>query len=115
MENVIESGVRTRREGNGDGATGRGTEWRNLVADVEDLIKKVAHVKDADIAEMRAKVERTLAQAKTAASQGVTQVRDYARDASRVTDEYVHESPWTAIGIAAAVGVLIGFIASMRR
>lgn len=115
MENVIESGVRTRREGNGDGAIVRGSEWRNLVADVEDLIKKVANVKDADIAEMRAKVEHTLAKAKSAATEGVTNVREYARDATRATDQYVHESPWTAIGIAAAAGVLIGFIASTRR
>lgn len=121
MENVMETGqpgtgLRTRRTGNGgEGLSGRGSEWRNLVSDVEDLIKKVARVDDAEIAEMRAKVEETLARAKTAATSGVANVRGYARDASKATDEYVHESPWAAIGIAAAVGVVIGFIASARR
>jgi ElaB/YqjD/DUF883 family membrane-anchored ribosome-binding protein len=113
MEHAIEAGRRTRKADNG-GDQGR-TEWRNLVADVEDLIKKVARVDDADIAEMRAKVEKTLSRAKAAAGDSVANIRGYARDATRVTDEYVHESPWTAIGIAAAAGVLIGFIASTTR
>lgn len=116
MENVLEAGKRIRQvAGNGgEGATARGAEWRNLITDVEDLIKKVANVDDREIAEMRAKVEQTLEKAKSAATLGVDNVRGYARDASAATDEYVHESPWTAVGLAAAVGVLIGFIASRR-
>ena len=117
MESMAEAGMRTRRvEGNGgEAAALRGTEWRNLVADVEDLIKKVANVKDAEIAEIRSKVEHTLAQAKDAATQGVANIRGFTRDAQRATDEYVHESPWAAIGVAAAVGVLIGFLSATRR
>jgi ElaB/YqjD/DUF883 family membrane-anchored ribosome-binding protein len=116
MEKAIEAGVRTRRTGRNGGhdVTERATEWRNLVADVEDLIKKVANVDDAEIAEMRARVEQTLARAKGVAKEGVANVRGYAREATAVTDEYVHESPWQAIGIAAAVGVLVGFIATRR-
>ena len=46
------------------------------------------------------------------AAAGARRARVYARDASTATEEYVRESPWTAVGLAAAVGVLIGFIAS---
>jgi len=35
------------------------------------------------------------------------------RKAARVTDEYVHDNPWKAIGITAVVGVLLG--ALLRR
>ena len=35
------------------------------------------------------------------------------RKARRV-DDYVHGSPWTAVGVAAAAGVLIGFLAAKR-
>ena len=34
--------------------------------------------------------------------------------AARATDEYVHESPWTAIGIAAGAGLLIGLLIGRR-
>lgn len=120
METTFENTERgrTRETGNGGSVRTRASrlssEFSDLVADVEDLVKKVANVGDAEVARVRARVEKTLAAAKTAAAQGASTVKTYARDAQVATDEYVHESPWTAIGVAAAVGVLIGFIASRR-
>lgn len=115
MESVIETVKPGRRADRNGGQThDRGTEWRNLVADVEDLIKKVANVKDAEVAEIRAKVEDTLAKAKTSASQGIAAMRGQAEEVTEATDEYVRENPWAAIGIAAAVGIVLGFIAGRR-
>lgn len=37
-----------------------------------------------------------------------------ARDAARSTDQVVHHHPYSAIGIAAAVGLVIGFLATRR-
>lgn len=118
MESIVEPGREAARriaENGGDRFSSRSSEWRNLVADVEDLIKKVARVDDAEIAEMRQRVEQTLSRAKSATTEGIANVRGVARDATRATDEYVHESPWAAVGLAAAVGVVIGFIAATRR
>jgi ElaB/YqjD/DUF883 family membrane-anchored ribosome-binding protein len=98
----------------GQAVTARSAEWRNLVADVEDLIKKIANVDDAEIARVRAKVERTIESAKTAAMESTAGIREYARDATHATDEYVHESPWTAVGVAAAFGAAIGFLLARR-
>ncbi len=114
MENTIETGKRGRlAEANG-GESAKGAEWRNLVADVEDLVKKVANVDDAEIARIRGKVEDTLAKAKSAAGEGAAAVRARAGQASDATDHYVHENPWAAIGVAAAIGIVIGFVASRR-
>ncbi len=116
MEKMIESGRRGRRasRNGGDAEAVRGAEWRNLVRDVEDLVKKVANVDDQDIAEIRAKVEDKLAKAKTSAGEGIAAVRGHAEDVSEATDEYVRENPWAAVGIAAAVGIIIGFVAGRR-
>jgi len=35
--------------------------------------------------------------------------------AAQVTDEYLHDHPWTAVGIAAAFGLLIGFLLGQRH
>ena len=115
MENVVETGKRGRStvQNGGQGAE-RGAEWRNLVADVEDLIKKVANVDDEEVAEIRAKVEDTLAKAKTSATQGIAAMRGQADEVTEATDQYVRENPWAAIGIAAAVGIVLGFIAGRR-
>ena len=116
MENVVDTGKRgPRAEPNGgQDAAARSAEWRNLVADVEDLVKKVANVDDREIAEIRTKVEQTLAKAKNTAGEGIAAVRGRAEDASEATDEYVRENPWAAIGVAAAVGIVIGYIAGRR-
>jgi len=36
------------------------------------------------------------------------------RAAAKATDAYVHESPWTAVGIAAGVGLLVGVLIGRR-
>lgn len=43
-----------------------------------------------------------------------TTMRDGARSAARVTDTFVHDNPWRAIGAGAVIGLLIGFLASRR-
>lgn len=114
MEDVIQTVKRVRRAAKNGGTTGKSAEWQNLVADVEDLVKKVAHVDDEEIAEIRSKVEDTLAKAKTTADEGISAVRGRAEEASEATDVYVRENPWAAIGIAAAIGIVIGFVAGRR-
>ena len=39
---------------------------------------------------------------------------DRARAAATLTDDYVHENPWVAIGAAAATGFLIGLLVTRR-
>ena len=39
---------------------------------------------------------------------------DTARNVSRSTDEYVHENPWQAIGVAAGVGFVVGWLLSRK-
>jgi ElaB/YqjD/DUF883 family membrane-anchored ribosome-binding protein len=113
MENIVETGKKVGRAVRNGGDAGR-DEWHKLVADVEDLVKKVANVDDEEIARIRSKVENTLARAKSTASSSVALVRERAEEAGDATDEYVHENPWAAIGIAAAVGIIIGFVAGRR-
>ena len=121
MERMADTVKRGRgAEANG-GENAGSAEWRKLVADVEDLVKKVANVDDAEIAEIRGKVEATLARAKNTAGEGAAAlregaaaVRERAGEVSQATDEYVRDNPWAAIGIAAAIGIVVGFVAGRR-
>ncbi|HJS21560.1 MAG TPA: DUF883 family protein [Steroidobacteraceae bacterium] len=105
---TLRTGRATRRQ------SAAATEWRDLIADVEDLLSKVANVSDVEIARVRERLQKTLATVRGSATAGAQRARVYAQDATNATEEYVRESPWTAVGLAAAVGVLIGFIASRR-
>lgn len=43
-----------------------------------------------------------------------TSVRSGAKQAADFTDGYVHDNPWRAIGMGAAIGLLVGFLVSRR-
>jgi ElaB/YqjD/DUF883 family membrane-anchored ribosome-binding protein len=83
-------------------------EVRAFLADVEDLVKKVANVGDADVARLRSRVAGAIGDVRQAVGDTSDSLRERARMAATVTDDYVHDRPWTAIGLAAALGVIVG-------
>jgi len=88
-----------------------GGEIRNLMADVEDLLTRVAGVKDQDIRLVRSKVLKTLDAARTSMSASAGRVREHAVKAAGTTNDFVRENPWQALGIAALLGAAVGYLA----
>lgn len=90
-------------------------DFGRIVADTEALLRSLANVSGDKAGAMRAAVEANLESAKARLRdlQGAT--LDRASGAAREADAYVHENPWTAIGLAAAVGVIIGLVIANRR
>ena len=82
-------------------------DFRAMIADSEDLLKAAATVSGEGFTAVRTKFEEKLRSAKAKLADG-TQLM------ARQADNYVHGSPWTVIGAAAAVGLLIGFLAAKR-
>ncbi|HWM66018.1 MAG TPA: DUF883 family protein [Steroidobacteraceae bacterium] len=89
-------------------------EVHKLIADVEDLVRRVGDAADPELARLRAKVESTVATTKRAISDGTEQVQRQAKEALEAGDRYVRDQPWDAIGIAAVVGLAIGFLVGRR-
>ena len=83
-------------------------ELRAFLADVEDLVKKVGNVGDADVARLRNRVSGAIGDVRQTIGDTTESLRERARLAVTVTDDYVHDRPWTAIGLAAAIGVIVG-------
>jgi ElaB/YqjD/DUF883 family membrane-anchored ribosome-binding protein len=89
-------------------------ELKNLVADVEDLVARIADLKDADVAKVRGQVLRAIDTAKETFAGSADSLRRRARRVAATADDYVHDSPWQAVGIAAVVGAVVGIFASRR-
>jgi ElaB/YqjD/DUF883 family membrane-anchored ribosome-binding protein len=90
------------------------SEVQNLVADVEDLLKKVTNTSDADVAKLRARVQERIGSIKDSLAASSQRLTRTARAAASSTDDYVRESPWQAVGIAALAGALVGYLLSRR-
>jgi ElaB/YqjD/DUF883 family membrane-anchored ribosome-binding protein len=89
-------------------------EFENLVSDVEELVTRVADVTDPEIARIRTKVQEAVTSARDAITSGAGRVRRQARQVAGGTDDFVNGSPWQALGIAALVGVAVGYLAGRR-
>jgi len=101
-------------EGVSDVKAAASTEIRSLIADVEDLMARIADLKDADVVRVRGKVQRAVEATKQTLSDGADTLRRQAQNVASTADEYVRESPWQAIGIAALVGAVVGILATRR-
>lgn len=89
-------------------------EIKNLIADVEDLMARIADLKDADVVRVRGNVRRAIEAAKASLTGGADAIREHAQKAASTADDYVRESPWQAVGIAALVGAVVGILATRR-
>jgi ElaB/YqjD/DUF883 family membrane-anchored ribosome-binding protein len=89
-------------------------EVRNLISDVEDLMARIGDLKDVDVARVRTKVQRAVEAAKESLAEGASSLRQRAQSAASTADDYVRDSPWQAVGIAALVGAVVGILATRR-
>lgn len=87
---------------------------RNLVSAVEALIETGGHEADERVQSLRAKAEETATRARENLRVASQQVVDKGHEMTESADQYVHERPWTSIGIAAGVGVLVGMLLGRR-
>jgi ElaB/YqjD/DUF883 family membrane-anchored ribosome-binding protein len=89
-------------------------DMRTLVQDAEDLLHAAQRQGAEGVSEIRDRLEASIKQAKAQVWNGQQQFFDRARDTARRTNEVVHVHPWTAIGVAAGAGLLLGALL-MRR
>lgn len=89
-------------------------DLRVVVADAEELLRATAGQAGDKIAAARERIQDSLAHAKVRLAAAEEAIIERTKEAARATDEYVHENPWKAVGIAACVGVIVGMLIGRR-
>ena len=90
------------------------TDLRVVIADAEELLRATAGQMGEKAVVARERIQESLRIAKDKLSRAEEVVVDKTKAAARATDDYVHDHPWGAVGIAAAVGLVIGMLISRR-
>ena len=85
-----------------------------VIGDAEELLRATAHSAGESVAAARAKVQASMNGAKKRLADLGDITVDRAKVAARATDEFVHEHPWQAVGIGAAIGMILGMLISRR-
>jgi|SRR5690606_9425276 len=89
-------------------------DFKVVVADAEALIKATANQGDEKLAEIRAKAEESLKAAKARMADMQKAMVFKTQEAAKATDVYVHANPWQSIGVAAGIGLVVGFLVCRR-
>lgn len=89
-------------------------DMRIVIADAEELLRATAGQMGEKAVVARERIQESLRVAKDKLSRAEEAVIDKTKAAARATDDYVHDHPWGAVGIAAAVGLVIGMLISRR-
>ena len=78
-----------------------------LAADVDELVRATAAQTGERLAAARNRVQSALVSARdTVVVQG--------KDMAATTDRYVRENSWTAVGVSAAIGFVVGLLIGRR-
>ena len=91
-----------------------GSDLRIVIADAEELLRATAGQMGEKAVLARERIQESLRVAKDKLSRVEEVMLDKTKAAARATDDYVHDHPWGAVGIAAAVGLVIGMLISRR-
>jgi ElaB/YqjD/DUF883 family membrane-anchored ribosome-binding protein len=85
-------------------------DLRNLVADAEELLKVTASQAGDKIGVARQKIEQSLVEGKKALADAEKTLVKKSKECAEIADDYVRENPWSAVGIAAGVGLVLGLL-----
>jgi ElaB/YqjD/DUF883 family membrane-anchored ribosome-binding protein len=90
------------------------SDIKSVISEAEEMLSHTADQTGDKISQLRARVKARLSDARERLVDAEAALRHHTKKAARATDDYVHESPWTAVGVAAAVGLLVGLIIGRR-
>src|SRR5580658_6224938 len=85
-------------------------DFKVVLADAEELLKATAAQTGDKATEMREKVTEHLKRAKFRLQEEQEKVMTRTKEVANATDDFVHENPWQAVGVAAGVGFLLGLL-----
>ena len=85
-----------------------------VVADAEELLRATASQAGEKVSAARERIQASLATAKVKLGDAEQVLREKTKQAAKATDDYVHDNPWQAVGIAAMAGLVLGILISRR-
>ncbi|HZW22804.1 DUF883 family protein [Noviherbaspirillum sp.] len=89
-------------------------DMKTLVKDAQDLLREASLASGDKADEMRARGLAMLETAMDKAHELQALALEKGKAAAHTTDEFVHEHPWKAVGIAAGIGLVLGMLISRR-
>nr|WP_256833139.1 YqjD family protein [Pseudomonas oleovorans] len=89
-------------------------EFQALVSDTEKLLQHSASLAGEHAEALRDDIRGSLDRARDALHKAESGLREQGKIAVDATEDYVHKHPWQALGLSAAIGLVLGLLISRR-
>ncbi len=90
------------------------TDLKVVISDTEELLRATAGAAGEKVSELRERLGVRLRDTKEHVLDMEAALVDKTKAAARATDDFVHEEPWKAVGVAAALGLALGVLIGRR-
>lgn len=90
------------------------SDLKVVIADTEELLRATSGVAGEKVGELRERLVVRLRDARDRVIDMEHAVIDKTKAAARATDDFVHDEPWKAVGVAAALGLALGVLIGRR-
>ena len=89
-------------------------DLRELAVQTEALVAATAGQGGEKIQHLRMRAEDSLREARLRLLEAGVRLEGKVRHGTRAVDDYVHDHPWHALGVAAGAAFLIGYVFGRR-
>jgi ElaB/YqjD/DUF883 family membrane-anchored ribosome-binding protein len=90
------------------------SDLKVVIADTEELLRATTGVAGEKVGELRDRLSVRLRDARDRVVDMEHAMVDKTKAAARATDDFVHDQPWKAVGVAAALGLALGVLIGRR-
>lgn len=87
------------------------SDLKIVIADAEELLRATANQAGERVAAARKRIEESLEGGKKTLSEAEELLLDKTEEVAKAADDYVRQNPWSAVGIAAGIGLFLGLLA----
>jgi ElaB/YqjD/DUF883 family membrane-anchored ribosome-binding protein len=86
------------------------SDLKALIGDAEALLKATANQAGEQVAAVRRRIEESLKEGKETLADAEDILIEKTKDAAVAACDYVQNNPWSAVGIAAGIGLVLGLL-----
>ena len=85
-----------------------------VLLDAEELLRQAGQATGDEAKQSRARAQAAIGRAKDSLLDLEHRAMTQTKAAAQATDTWVHQHPWTALGIAAGVAFLVGLVVNRK-
>ncbi len=85
-----------------------------VLMDAEELLRQAGQATGEEAKELRNRAQAAISRAKEAVVHFEQRAVEQTKAAAKATDNWVHDHPWTAVGIAAGLAFLVGLVVNRK-